>query len=40
MPYLEMQALSDIRPLAEFGATEGSMAIANTIEIEGPDYYK
>jgi hypothetical protein len=27
MPYLEMQALSDIRPLAEFGATGGSMAI-------------
>src|SRR5260370_35159562 len=27
MPYLEMQALSDIRPLSEFGATVGSMAI-------------
>ena len=27
MPYLEMQALSDIRPLAKFGATGGSMAI-------------
>ena len=27
MPYLERQAQSDIRPLAEFGATGGSMAI-------------
>jgi hypothetical protein len=27
MPYLEMQALSDIRPLAEFGSTGGSMAL-------------
>ena len=27
MPYLEMQALSDIRPLAAFGSSRGSMAL-------------
>jgi hypothetical protein len=27
VPYLEMQALSDIRPLAEFGSSGGSMAL-------------
>ncbi len=38
MPYLEIQALDDIRPLAEFGSTGGAMALESTfIERFGPE---